>query len=305
MAPSYEEVSRESGSLEDEEKTSFLPHQSRAREPSTYTQRQPWLWTLIGLNLVVLLCSLATLFLAFSVRSEPAAQATERNALLKQTSAYSPILDEFDIPLKMVHSKVSFLDNSSIYTSLPSDEVDAAWETLAPLQRVYLTTEQVIKLGKDPALTVRANNNPDLHIGVLNGMHEIHCLNVIRQNLHRDYYWPDGIRSPVHWIHLYHCVDLVLQALMCSGNVDVVTYNWMETQPDPFFDFSINRMCRDFDHILEWQKTGLSNETDDAWRVGGETEIPAPPLLKAMNAQDSQSRVFTHDDPALTGSIGV
>ncbi|PWY79171.1 hypothetical protein BO70DRAFT_429978 [Aspergillus heteromorphus CBS 117.55] len=304
MADFEDEISRGSGSLEDEEKTSFLPRQLRRGWTKPSDQRQPWLWTLLLLNVLVLLCSLVTLFVAFSLRSGPSV-GTERNALLKQTSAYSPILDEFDIPLKLVQSKLDFFDNSSIFSQLPSPEVDEAWEKIAPAKRVYLTTEQVIKLGKDPALTVRANNHPDRHIGVLNGMHELHCLNEIRRNLHRDYYWPDGIRSPTHWIHLYHCVDAIKQALTCSGNVDVVTFNWMEMVQEPFFDFSVNRVCRDFDRILEWQTENLGPLETDAWKVGGEVEIPAPPTLRAMNAQDSEARVFTHDDPALTGTIGV
>lgn len=173
------------------------------------------------------------------------------------------------------------------------------------MKRVYLTTEQVIKLGKDPSLTVRAKDHPDLHIGIMNGMHELHCLNLIRQNLHRDYYWPDGIRHPAHWLHLYHCVNVVLNALTCAGNMDVVTFNWMETQEFPFFDFGINRVCRDWDRILEWQTNSLETATADSFRMGGEREIPAPDLLKAMNAQDSDARVFTHADPALTGDIGL
>ncbi|RAK95939.1 oxidase ustYa family protein [Aspergillus ibericus CBS 121593] len=303
MADYTDELSRVSDSLEEEEKTSFLPHPSRPIVPKA-NPRPFWLWPVIGVNLLVLVCSVITLFVTVTLRSRPALDS-ERNALLKQTSAYSPLLDEFDIPLKHVHSKTNFFDNSSIFSQLPSPEVDAAWEEITPLRRVYLTTEQVIKLGKDPSLTVRAKDHPDLHIGILNGMHELHCLNLIRQNLHRDYYWPDGIRHPAHWLHLYHCVNVVLNALTCAGNMDVVTFNWMETQEFPFFDFGINRVCRDWDRILEWQTNNLETATADSFRLGGEKEIPAPDLLKAMNAQNPDERVFTHDDPALTGSIGL
>jgi Mycotoxin biosynthesis protein UstYa len=199
----------------------------------------------------------------------------------------------------------TFFDNSSIYRQLPSDEVDAAWKRLTPMRRVYLTTEQVIKLGKDPSLTVRDNENPDLHIGILNGMHELHCLDLVRKNLHRDYYWPDGIRNPIHWMHLYHCMDVILHALTCAGNMDVVTFNWMETQRDPFFDFGVEHVCRDFDRILDWQTSSLPMAPEPAaYRVGGEKEIPEHPLLQALHTQNPEDRVFTHNDPAF-GGIGL
>ncbi|CRG91362.1 hypothetical protein PISL3812_08410 [Talaromyces islandicus] len=273
-----DKVSR--SSLEDEEeKTALWPHSPEdnfagaTRPKEKWTQRR-----LLCINVAMLCFSLVILVLAGVLRYDP--EYRGRNALLKKTSAYSPLFDELDIPLVTVQGS-SFFDNSGF----------------------YLTTDQVIKLGKDPEQTVRSNEHPDLHIGIINGMHELHCLNVIRKNLHRDYYWPEGIRHPVHWIHLYHCVEVVVNALMCTGNMDVVTFNWMETQSAPFFDFSFNRVCRDFDRILEWQTEALS-DMEDVHRVEGSRELQAPSILQALNAQRPEDRAFTHDDPAFVG-IGL
>jgi len=41
---------------------------------------------------------------------------------------------------------------------------------------------------------------------------------------------------------------------MCNGNVDLITHNWVETQRNPFPDFSINHQCRDFEAIRAWSE---------------------------------------------------
>ncbi|KAH8665683.1 hypothetical protein BGZ61DRAFT_366243, partial [Ilyonectria robusta] len=50
-----------------------------------------------------------------------------------------------------------------------------------------------------------------------------------------------------------HCTDILMQHLMCNGNLDIITFNWVETQSNPFPDFAVNHQCRDFDAIYEWQ----------------------------------------------------
>lgn len=201
------------------------------------------------------------------------------------------MLDEIDIPLKTVQIEGSFFDSDppSIYRQKPSPEVDAAWAKLTAVGQVFLSTEEVIRLGKDPELTVRNNEKPEEHIGIINVFHEIHCLDMLRRNLHPEYYWPNGTDSPMHWIHVYHCIHILLQALTCSASVDIVTYNWMETQQNPVFDFSVNRVCRDFEKLRVWQGQTMSLiEEMKFTRQGGEKEIPAPEQLKEINALETR-----------------
>jgi Domain of unknown function (DUF3328). len=224
-----------------------------------------------------------------------------------RTPAKASILDQVDIPLKPVQVEGDFFapdHNLSIYRQLPSPHVDAAWDRISTLGQVFLTTEEVVKLGKDPTMTVRDNDHPEMHIGLVNAFHEIHCLNVLRQNLHRDYYWPDGINSPFHWVHLYHCLHLILQSLTCNANTDLVTYNWVETRSEPVWDYAINRVCRDFDALLEWHnRTTRPIDDYNFHRVGGEKERPAPDQLKRIVAHGSDSRVSIKTDPAILGSF--
>jgi len=86
-------------------------------------------------------------------------------------------------------------------------------------------------------------------------------------------------------IHLSHCLHSVLQALTCRPSMGVVTHNWMDTQHNPYPDFSIQQKCVNHDTILQWQVNVNVSDTagwpkiprpDDAF------VFPAPPQLLAL-----------------------
>jgi len=126
-----------------------------------------------------------------------------------------------------------------------------------------ISSDEVLRTGKDPRKTVRApadwGYGDDAHLAQIDVVHQIHCLNMVRQAVYRDYYQSNT--TGLYWTHVSHCLHLVLQNLMCSANVDVVTHNWVETQRNPFPDFSINHQCRDFEAVLQWQE---ENKVPDA-----------------------------------------
>ena len=49
--------------------------------------------------------------------------------------------------------------------------------------------------------------------------------------------------------------------IQCSGNVNLQTMHWMETQPEPFPDMSVSRQCVDFEGLTEWRRTLSLNMT--------------------------------------------
>lgn len=58
----------------------------------------------------------------------------------------------------------------------------------------------------------------------------------------------------MRWTHLAHCVDILLQSLKCNANTEVLTLSWMHNHTMPWPDFSLNRKCRDFDALVDWDK---------------------------------------------------
>lgn len=155
----------------------------------------------------------------------------------------------------------------TIYRQDPSPEVDAAWESLVPLETLVVHGDDVAKLGKDASTAAKYPESfgfgPDAYIAQIDVVHQLHCLNALRMELFYEYYYEakygpkfgNGTGPPLGFrIHSSHCIYMLLQNLMCNAHVDVVTYNWIDGQHLPFPDFSIEKKCRNYDVIMEWHR---------------------------------------------------
>ena len=140
-------------------------------------------------------------------------------------------------------------------------EAEAIWETFEQIRTFPITRDDVIALGKDPETVVRYPDEDfglgeEAYIAALDIQHKIHCVNELRKTAFSDY----GKMTPrkkahgqLWWIHLRHCLDILTQDMICHADADLVTYRWMDTQPYPFPDFSVNRQCRSINNILQYR----------------------------------------------------
>ncbi|KAL4918795.1 hypothetical protein BDW62DRAFT_217421 [Aspergillus aurantiobrunneus] len=223
------------------------------RQPSPL----PWICFTTA-NLVILSI---TVSLVLSVRG---LQTQERNAVLRPVSWWSPILDDIDIPkyTTTINGTLFALPEISIAREEPGPENDAAWAQYEKVLTHVVTREDVIKLGKDPDTVCRFDDEywglgNDAYMVQLDVMHQIHCLNMLRKAAFADYpgYEPDlDTKDKMWWIHLGHCTDILLQNLQCNANTEVLTLAWVEDRKAPWPDFSVNRKCRDFNALVDWQR---------------------------------------------------
>jgi hypothetical protein len=191
--------------------------------------------------------------------------------------------------------------NDHIFRQPPSPEVDEAWERIGSLMPHVISTEDVIRLGKDPARTARWPEDwgfgPDAHIAELDILHTLHCLNAIRKDIHWRYYYkdryPDGVFPELHRVHTDHCIYIVLQNLMCGATADIITQDWVDGQLHPFPDFNINKKCRDFNAILDWHEATM---IDDMPRFA-KMRMPEGHIPYAMS--DEFHRMFGTDPEGL------
>ena len=140
-------------------------------------------------------------------------------------------------------------------------EAEAVWNSFETFSRFPITREDVIALGKDPNTVARFPDETfglgdGAYIAALDIQHKLHCLNELRKMAFADY----GKQTPkkkahsqLWWIHLRHCVDMLTQDMICHADADLITYRWMDTQPNPFPDMSINRKCRNLDDLLKYR----------------------------------------------------
>ncbi|KAF4954829.1 hypothetical protein FSARC_12005 [Fusarium sarcochroum] len=138
-------------------------------------------------------------------------------------------------------------------------EVDKAWNHIT-----YDVGDQMIsrieldRLGLD-ATSLTVKDPKTGHVGYRVGIqvfHQLHCLNLLRQETYKEYYShmggdidvePEDLRG-----HLNHCIEMLRTALMCQSDTGVFAFKYYEGFDGHWPDFSTLHTCRNFNAIREW-----------------------------------------------------
>jgi hypothetical protein len=102
-------------------------------------------------------------------------------------------------------------------------------------------------------------------------MHQLHCLDYIRQGLYYNNEYYRSIHS-IAWLggpdptakHLAHCVDSLRQLIMCEADTRLAPYN-KNGSPD----FAITKSCRNFEAVRDfaiqhqWEHADSLSSVDD------------------------------------------
>lgn len=194
---------------------------------------------------------------------------------------------------RLVQGTLFPAENASIAREMPNPAADAKWSIWEETRWIPISKADVIRLGKNPDTAFKLEDSlwglgEDVYAAHLDVFHQLHCLNSLREIAYGTYYNetmgdPAG-GNELYEVHLNHCVDILMQALKCSANMNLITVHWTETQPYPHPDFSINRQCVAFDRLEEWNSK-VSLDRKKFFDAGG--KMPegqlvekAPPKMK-------------------------
>lgn len=189
----------------------------------------------------------------------------------------APILDLYDLKLQHHTFNGALRDNTSIWRQPPSPQVDEAWDHISgeKFQLITVSERDILLSAKDPSTALRAPTawgvGDDAYIAQVEVFHQIHCLNELRKEMYRDYYYPHQSKSEVHHSHKAHCIHMLLQALMCSSDVGIITHNWVHNErvpapkTRPMADFNVEKKCADFDGLLEWTQRRAVKDLKKKW----------------------------------------
>jgi len=122
-----------------------------------------------------------------------------------------------------------------------------------------ISHEEMLKLGLNPDISLKItdprNGKPGYRVAI-EVFHQLHCLNLLRQDVHKDYYAPLGgdTSAPKEDLrgHLDHCIDALRQFVMCQGDIGVFSFNYPFNDGDPWPDYSTPHTCRNFESIRQW-----------------------------------------------------
>jgi hypothetical protein len=223
---------------------------------------------LLFLTSITLLIKSRSLFLSSPLSPREALQAT---------SNYSPILDAVDLsPITTkIDGRLHVPANASIYRGEPSPATDAAWDDISAeaAEVILVDSATLSRAGFDPSQYFSApeswGHGSDQYPVQIDVFHQLHCLNAIRKQMYFGHYYaadfPDGKPDEMHWMHQRHCLHMVMQSLTCNANVDIVPHRWVERDEVPFAQFGIERKCRNFEALREWNRENALKDVRKVW----------------------------------------
>ncbi|KAF1952071.1 hypothetical protein CC80DRAFT_508414 [Byssothecium circinans] len=184
---------------------------------------------------------------------------------IRHVSRYSPLVNEVKPNWRTIQFNGSFL-HENVYRGRAGPDVDAAWEALGTDYRsVVIPPEEAEQTGLRSDQVKVASIYGDGYPANVEGLHHLHCLNLLRKSLkwNYDHYQKQG-RGPFsnseHIVryHVTHCLDILRQQLMCVTDIGVLGQVWWQPDnqdyPEPFVDFNTKHRCRDFEAIRKWAK---------------------------------------------------
>ncbi|KAI0166436.1 hypothetical protein GGR57DRAFT_446735 [Xylariaceae sp. FL1272] len=137
-------------------------------------------------------------------------------------------------------------------------EVDERWEYISRIGDTMISHEEMVNLGLNPDVSLKItdpNGKPGYRVAI-EVFHQLHCLNLLRQNVYQDYYAPMGGDTAAPEMdlqgHLNHCIDALRQFVMCQGDIGVFSFNYPFNDGDPWPDYSTPHTCRNFESIRQW-----------------------------------------------------
>ncbi|PTB78931.1 hypothetical protein M440DRAFT_1370426 [Trichoderma longibrachiatum ATCC 18648] len=234
-----------------------LPHHA-SEEKST---KKPRVSSLLVKPCSFLLILLTTCVLSFWAGTRVHGRQADVDRLCaKHTNHWSPLAR--DVPIKYTYQEFngSFL-KEDIYRKVGSAEVDKAWEELGSNYRAgVISYEDGLASGLDSSFVQRAEKHGGGFIVNVEGMHHLHCLNLVRKALYfnYDHYKELGEHAftneeSILRLHITHCLDTIRQVLMCNVDTGVLGQVWVDPkEPTAFPDFSTKHVCKNYDDVRQW-----------------------------------------------------
>ncbi|KAK1993874.1 hypothetical protein LX36DRAFT_585434, partial [Colletotrichum falcatum] len=151
----------------------------------------------------------------------------------------------------IAYERLSFqnsLDDQNAFKGQPRDELHRAWHSLLQYSNIRIQEADLLRINRT---SVPLNDDKGGFLATLDVFHQIHCLNVIREQVYREFY-PDKHSKEKQLEHVDHCIDMIRQVLMCHGDLSVQTYTWIDDYRWPWPNFQIEHMCRKWDLVMDW-----------------------------------------------------
>ncbi|KAL2883807.1 hypothetical protein SGCOL_000955 [Colletotrichum sp. CLE4] len=152
----------------------------------------------------------------------------------------------------------------NLLTGPPGPEADKAWEELEKPFMLRFSEDEMDRMQK----TSLALKDGSGYIGYLESFHMLHCVKSAWKSQYMDHYGSGHSTKPGH---LAHCLNVLIQGIMCNADTSIGTYHWKEggtIKGKEMMDIEANRtghrQCTDFSKLQAWaEKRTLDFDVHD------------------------------------------
>ncbi|KAM6488156.1 hypothetical protein HDV62DRAFT_14818 [Trichoderma sp. SZMC 28011] len=194
------------------------------------------------------------LFLSLSYYIERVSNHVSDERCTRRMSPPSPVLEA----VRYEWTTFNQFFEPDIYSGYPSAASEAAWAKLWDFGAFSVPLDSLGSLNKSSMIGDFRLVGEDRGGGVgglLEGAHQIHCLNLVRQFIYRNHWdysklpsFSGGDKTRRH--HVDHCVSTLRMVLTCSS--DVTPYV-LETSPTgKIVGKGLPRKCRVYPDLVQW-----------------------------------------------------
>ncbi|KAF9005457.1 hypothetical protein BDQ17DRAFT_1469115 [Cyathus striatus] len=173
----------------------------------------------------------------------------------------------------------------SEYRGPPSRDVDMAWRQVTKsIPPIRVSEEELSKIGIPVTRSSVKFQDEDGggYMAALEVNHQLHCLDMLRKYTYIEHYKPfdemfQGDPEELR-VHTDHCVEMLRQRLMCTSDIGVIAYDWVQGRLPPHPNFSTRHTCRNFDKILAWNyQNAVHIQESRVVRFGDSQDLPELP----------------------------
>ncbi|KAF2651277.1 hypothetical protein K491DRAFT_568364, partial [Lophiostoma macrostomum CBS 122681] len=125
---------------------------------------------------------------------------------------------------------------------------------------LFVTTEEYSQLPKGES-DLFYDPETGLYMAEMTAMHDIHCLNLIRQSYDLERY--SNRNSSTLKAHIEHCIDALRESIMCHADMTLIPMPFNENRGAMSPDFETLHTCRDYEVLKKW---GQSRDATDPKR---------------------------------------
>ncbi|KAK9418792.1 putative Tat pathway signal sequence [Seiridium unicorne] len=226
----------------------------------------------------VLICSILAIWI--HGRTTNAQQATN----YEQDWYYSPALNATKHGSRLTqfnHTKwspfISFDTDGSL------DSANGNWTNILRSGMMSLSEEELKQVGGSPNSVRLPPESGGGYLAYLSSHHLLHCLYLLHQSLHQDYYSQFSVvwkltpqRRLSHWDH---CIETLRQYVTCDADTTVITHDWFEQITTPVPNQANPRRCADWNAHFQWQLDRQAPAPDrPVLKPQGVSERPVVPL---------------------------